>query len=643
VRRAGRPAWRRARHVARGLSAAAGSTDAGGTGVMLATRPKLASPALAVVIPVDDLSPQDLDAIDHALARQTTHNWQSVTWSRDRGRYEVRSASGVLLAEGAAGNEDDLRGALTTPYACTFTTECSRLSNADLEVGLWTAAGEGLKVVLLVVGDDAGRGGRDPGADVRSEPRAFCELAIVERELWGAAGLDADRIRELAGRVSATPIAKVVAPSGLASCQPQHGEDRWRSWGLRPVDGYPGYLAGPGFRAPRWRREAFPLDQVIDEPVVPDARPTVLALVPSPEGDDAEIELHDLAAKLAGRFRMVVVMLAEHGKPSGAATVRAWADVDLWFDLATVPRELHGSCLAVLLRKYQVETLLALDGTAWLGGSMAWFRARFPALRFVSWLSREPELKAHWRLQDLVSGLDRWLVSEERLARRILQLPELQTARLRYLRRGVKVDPNGRRAPEGSRALELRTTLGVPVGSVAVAMWATEAAENRYEDFVGLANLSRDMAGVHFLLAGDVGSNGGVERLAAAFRLTNFTRVPAGFPQDDLLAVTDVACSTGEEGASLTFLLKALAVGTPIVATAAAAEEIMARDGGCGAFVAGTGDLQGFHDALLGLRERSAREQLGSRGRRVAEEFFGLDQPARTLAEALALDGGGAE
>ena len=173
-------------------------------------------------------------------------------------------------------------------------------------------------------------------------------------------------------------------------------------------------------------------------------------------------------------------------------------------------------------------------------------------------------------------------------------------------------------------------------------MWATQAAENRCEDFVGLTNLSREMAGVHFLLGGDAGSRGGVERLAAAFRLTNFTHVPAGFPQDDLLAVTDVACSTGEEGASLTFLLKALAAGTPIVATAAAAGEIIARDASCGAFIAEAGDLQGFHDALLRLREQTAREQLGAKGRRVAEAFFGLDQPARILAEALALDDGGA-
>ena len=641
ARRAGRPAWRGARRIARRLTAGASSGDAGGTGVVLAARPRLVCPALAVIIPVDGLSRQDMDAIDLGLARQTTHNWQSVTWSRARGRYEVRSALGLLLAEGAAGNEDDLRDALIAPYACTFTADCSRLSNAALEIGLWTAAGEGLRAVLLVPGEGAAGGGRDPGADARSEPRASCELAIVERELWGAAGLDADRIRELAGRVSATPIAKVVAPSGLPSGQPQHGEDRWRSWGLRPVDGYPGYLAGPGFRAPRWRREVFPLDQVIDEPVVPDARPSVLVLVPSPEGDDAEVELHDLTAKLAAQFRFVVVALAEHGEASNTTVAGIWGDAGLWFDLAALPRELHGSCLALLVRRYQVETLLALDGTLWLGGSMAWFRARFPRLRFVSWLSREPELMTHWRLQDLVTGLDRWLVSGEHLARRVLRLPELQTARLRYLRRGVAFDPNRRSASGGERALRLRAALGVPESAVVVAMSATRAAENRHEDFVGLANLSRETAGVHFLLAGDVGSNGGVERLAASFRLTNFTHVPAGFPQDDLLAVTDVACSTGEEGASLTFLLKALAAGTPIVATAAAAEEIIARDGGCGAFVAGTGDLQGFHDALLGLRDRSVREQLGSRGRRVAEEFFGLDQPARTLAEALALDGGG--
>ena len=81
---------------------------------------------------------------------------------------------------------------------------------------------------------------------------------------------------------------------------------------------------------------------------------------------------------------------------------------------------------------------------------MAWVRARFPRLRFVSWLSRDPELMTHWRLQDLVTGLDRWLVSGERLARRILQLPELQTARLRYLRRGVEIS--------------IRTAVGRPAG-----------------------------------------------------------------------------------------------------------------------------------------------------------------------------------
>ena len=433
------------------------------------------------------------------------------------------------------------------------------------------------------------------GTDASSEPRASFELAIVERELWGEGGLDAARIRELAGRVSATPIAKVVAPSGSLSGQPQHGgEGRWRLLGLQPVDGHPGYLAGPRFHGQRWRREVVPLDQVLDEPVVPDARPSVLVLVPAPEGDDAEVELHDLTAKLAAQFRFVVVALAEHGAASNTTVAEIWGDAGPWFDLAALPRELHGSCLAVLLRRYQVETLLVLDGTLWLGGSMAWVRARFPRLRFVSWLSREPGLMTHWRLQDLVTGLDRWLVSGEPLARRILRLPELQTARLRYLRRGVEVDPNGRRAPGGARALELRAALGVPDGAMVVAMSATRAAENRHEDFVGLANLSREMAGVHFLLAGDVGSTGGVERLAAAFRLTNFTHVPAGFPQDDLLAVTDVACSTGEEGASLTFLLKALAAGTPILATAAAAEEIMARDAGCGAFVVRDGRSAGL-------------------------------------------------
>ena len=337
VRRAGRPAWRGARRIARRLTAGASSGDAGNAGVVLAARPKLVCPALAVIIPEDGLSKQEMNAIGLALARQTTHNWQSVTWSRARGRFEVRSALGLLLAEGAARSEDDLRDALTTTYACTFTAECSRLSNAALEIGLWTAAGEGLRVVLLVSGDDAAGGGRDPGADARSEPSASCELAIVERELWGAGGVDAARIRELAGRVAVTPIAKVVAPSGPPSGQPRHGgEGRWQSLGLQPVDGHPEYLAGPRFHGQRWRREVFPLDQVLDEPSLPDARPSVLVLVPSPEGDDAEVELHDLTAKLAAQFRFVVVALAEHGAMSNTTVAGIWGDTGPWFDLATL-------------------------------------------------------------------------------------------------------------------------------------------------------------------------------------------------------------------------------------------------------------------------------------------------------------------
>ena len=184
--------------------------------------------------------------------------------------------------------------------------------------------------------------------------------------------------------------------------------------------------------------------------------------------------------------------------------------------------------------------------------------------------------------------------------------------------------------PAGDRQ-RLRHELGVDEATILVTMAGDLLTGTRPEDFLALAHRFRGDHRFFFLLVGRGPLEGTVDDLERYLGRCSFRRLSSA-PPADLLAATDLACTTSEEEPLPYYPLSALAAGLPVVAGDA---------GGLGELLAGAGvtvpvgDLAAFEEAIRGLTDAAERRRLGERGRRRVEADFRLEDATERCRELL--------
>jgi glycosyltransferase involved in cell wall biosynthesis len=172
-------------------------------------------------------------------------------------------------------------------------------------------------------------------------------------------------------------------------------------------------------------------------------------------------------------------------------------------------------------------------------------------------------------------------------------------------------------AGDGGR---LRDALGWPQALI-VAMCADLIPEQRPEDFVALAHRLRDDHRFRVLLVGDGPLAADVRDLGRLFDLDNLRALRPERDLGEVLAATDVVCSTAERDPFPHAVPAALLHHRPVVAAAGDLRRLL-EAGPCGVVVAHPGDLEGFEQALRSLTDDDRRHQLGERGPGTVRAFY---------------------
>ncbi len=307
-----------------------------------------------------------------------------------------------------------------------------------------------------------------------------------------------------------------------------------------------------------------------------DSRPAVLILLSSALAGGWERLLADLLRLLGEGFRFLAVCLGSSGELQRRRLQQLERLNPALYPVADfLPAEIAPSAVGVLARRHRVAAVLHLGG-------------ELPAA-------------AEGELRGAVPGIP------------VVEPPRSGGVALCGLR--LPVAAGDRRS--------LRRELDVTDSAVLVTMASDLLAGHRPEDFVALAHRFRGDDGFFFLLVGEGRLAGTVDDLERYLAPGNFRRLRSA-PAADLLAATDVACTTSEEEPLPYFPLSALAAGLPVVGDL----------GGAGAAVP-AGDLAAFEAAIRGLGDAAERRRLGERGRRFVEERFRLEDAIERYRELL--------
>ncbi len=404
-------------------------------------------------------------------------------------------------------------------------------------------------------------------------------LLLARRELWHpAASLGA-------GAVTARTMVGKAVGGGL-------GPDSRQG----PIPAGYRIVPRPGLRPHLHRLR--PLTGLPDSAVVAggaiaedDSRPAVLILLGSSLAGGWERLVADLLRLLGRRFRFLVASLTA----SGELQRRRWRQLErlspALYPLADfLPPEIAPSALAVLARRHRVGAVLHLGGDL-------------------------PDAGVR-ELADATPGMA------------VVEPPGSGP--------GEGVTPCGVRlpVPSGDRQA-LRRELGLGEEVVLVTMVSDLLNRTRPEDFLALAHRFRGDHRFFFLLVGRGPLAGTVDDLERYLGPANFRRLRSA-PAPEILAATDVACTTSERQPLPYYPLEALAAGLPVVAGDVDGLGTLLAAAGAAVPV---GDLEAFEQAIRGLTDAAERRRLGERGRRRVEAGFRLEDAVeryrRLLEEAI--------
>jgi glycosyltransferase involved in cell wall biosynthesis len=536
---------------------------------------------------------------------------------------------------GAAAEVSDLRSALRGAFAITVGPWSTQLPPTWLEAGSWVAAAEGLAFVRLAPEDGGGRAIRHPHHEATGDGSP-ADLFIVRRELWRPGGLDIEALRQGPAAAAGTVLGRTIRhvgefagrtvedgsllPPGADSLLERCG-DHWITPRARP-----GLL----------RHSILPLDEVLPEAVASDPRPTVLALLPFLAVGGAEKLTLDLIRQLGDRFRFLIVTLAPHDPIFGNRLDDFRREVPHVYTLGDwFLHPLLFSALSHLLHKYEVVTLFNANGTTWFYEALGELRRRFPRLWIVNQLFDHRRGWIEYYSPGVAEACDVHLATNQAIEEVLVHEHAIAPHKVAHIPHGIDLDDFRPAAYPPDRLAELRSKLGVPRDCVLVTMAVRMHPQKRPEDFVALARAMANEKDFFFLLVGGGPLEKTIDDLIDFRGLTNLRRIGFFAPIADLLAATDVACMTSEYEALPLYVLSALAMERPVVATAVGAIDSVLAEGRCGTAVGRVGDLEAFRRALLALRDPALRRQMGRRGRMLVERKFAIGLAAEAYARIL--------
>jgi glycosyltransferase involved in cell wall biosynthesis len=593
-------------------------------------RPPIGAPALSIFLPTDRFSAAELALLREALGKQTIRDREWVLWNGQTGSYSIEEDEGASRRDGTARTLAELKAAARGKYFVSGGSRSAALPLSWWETGAWLMGGEDLAFVWL-----------DPGDTDIASPQGDTEqsagLFLVRKDLWEPdKGLHLDALVSFAKAARDPILGKRVRHVGRPSARPlpfpeQHLQ-AYRA-AVRRVGDY--------FVPAAARPQAFPHDicgvaGLFPELLPPDHRTTVLALLPFLAVGGAEKLTLDVMTRLAEKIRFLVVTLAPHDPVLGNRVDDFRRVTPYVYTLGeSFPPQLFFSLISLLLRKYRVHTLFNANGTTWFYDALPELRAAFPGLTIVNQLFDHREGWIEHVSYQVAANVDVHIATNQPIERTLIEERGVPSSRVALIHHGIELEefrPSDY-APE--RLDKLRDDLGIPREALLVTMAVRMHPQKRPEDFVALARRFREDPEFFFLLVGGGTLEGVVDDLIAYGATRNVKRI--GFYERfaDLLAVTDIACLTSEYEALPLVLLSALAMETPVVATAVGCIEEVLSEGPCGIVIPRVGDLEAFERAIRSLRDPVRRQEMGRAGRRLVERKFDAERAAQDYERAL--------
>lgn len=361
----------------------------------------------------------------------------------------------------------------------------------------------------------------------------------------------------------------------------------------------------------------------LDRRAVLDDRPAVLVTAPFLARGGAEQTLHATMAALSRRFRFSIATLAPHRSELGDRRADFRGVTERLFCLGDLvhPDAMVG-ILEALLDASGAEILYNANGTTLFYDFAPRLKAARPGLRIVDHLydHRVGYIDSYRPGAD--AAIDVCVAENRPIADVLVGERGWPTDRVPV------IWPCGRPAealpPEPTRPRlrdSIRHTLGFGDDDVVLLTAARMHPQKRPLDLVALAGRVRDLANIHFVLAG-----GGVlehEVDDAIGRLAGARIRRLGFRSDipDLIVACDVGCLVSEHEGLPVFMLECLQLGRPFLGTRVGDLGTVLDDTGAGLVVDRPGDLDALERAVRRLADADVRADLSRRARAAAPRF----------------------
>jgi glycosyltransferase involved in cell wall biosynthesis len=178
-----------------------------------------------------------------------------------------------------------------------------------------------------------------------------------------------------------------------------------------------------------------------------------------------------------------------------------------------------------------------------------------------------------------------------------------------------------------NRRAELRAQVGLGPDDFAIGVIANLYPVKAHSTLLNAAaRLAFDWPEVRFVLIGEGSERPGLVQQAAAAGIADRVLMPGRLAHEPgVPGILDIAVLTSREEGFPNFVVEAMAAGRPVVATAVGGVPDAVEHGVTGLLVP-EGDDQELANALISLlRDRTARERMGTRGAERARQLYHVD------------------
>ena len=548
LRRSASVVGRATRRVVRGTIGAArrmaGRSD-DGIGVScdvdlgLATSPVRTAPRIAVVVRVSD-DPESID-VPADLRSQTDPELAVVLWNEAVSQAAIHTVGKAPKIIGAA-DRTAVAAAVEAELVADLALPLPRLHPATLELCRWTAASEGLP--LVVAGDSGG-----------SLRRGWRLEAVDDWAVSGAKNGAPVRPRmvKMVGGWGWGPPEALASPSAAA------GFGR-------------AYLPTPAAKG-LMVHKVSPLSGVVAPAAAGDDRPAVLILLSAAGGEMGAWLLRVLSED----YRCIVFLAGDNG---GSSLLRGLTDlaervypVDRFLEPMVWP-----SLVADAARAYEVRTILRV-------GALFELQPGEPPRPKVIDLPIDGS--------EVLAGADVIFA----LGRSIAEAGQERGVATMDL---VPGPAPGGAIPQTDHSADVRSAYGVPKDARLVLTVCDLEPANRPSDVAAIARRLRHREDIHMMLIGQGSLAGSISDLAGYFELDRFVFAPPGHPLAELVAACDCVLSTAEVDPWPVSIGAALALGRSVVATEIdGVRELVAAANGDRCALLPPGDLNGLAAAVI--------------------------------------------